>query len=425
MAGARLVILLAAALAAPGACEANLTKLREDIEEEERRTRIADFVADSAIQNESLQAQKSLQAEKDITELKARYHAAGQTIEQAKQQVQELEAKVEASKQRLNASEEERRASLDAAKRAESKKEMAEAKTEEERYKADGILPERDTVIFDGLHLFCKWLSHLPGQSAIAAAAGLLGMASLWSSQLFLEVVSVTLVALGAGMAAAAQLNTTFADEMANKLTFLTGAEVALLTAAAVVIGFDGFQLVIGAALGLSIANLSEVWVASWCNQVALWYLVLFALGALAAGLGRRHASAVLGAAAGGLMVASSVIFLLGTFLADGELPGSWVEYVRALTACGNKQPFGEDMELLRFVGFLVWAVYALLGVSRWFLGRPVLWGEQEIGGDLRSPLLANDDGSEVPNQEVAKVHAAAEGQSILKSQLERYLRLK
>jgi len=201
----------------------------------------------------------------------------------------------------------------------------------------------------------------------------------------------VSLVALAAGAAGSDQFLAAFVSSPPRWLALVSGAEVAAVTAAAAVIGFNGFQLLIGAVLGLLIAHLSVGWAGTWCHgQDALWYLALLALGSLFTGLGGDHAGAAIGALAGGLLAASSCGFFFAELLSSAQLPPSWVDTVDAIVrGTGQSEFLGEEASLVRILALLVWAGMTVYGSYRWY--RSQMKGREEsldLSDSLRLPLL-------------------------------------
>lgn len=366
----------------------NVTELQSDIKEEQRRIRIAEFVIQSATKNASLLAERQRAAEAHIAKSEPRVHAAAVLGAKAKLQVQDLEAGLNATKEHLASTEAQSKSAMAAAEQEEASASQAERQAESEHSRNDAVLPQRNSVVFEGIALLTHRLRKLPCQNLVAAGAGFAGVASLWDSRIFLQVLSVGLVALGAGAAGSDQFLAAFDSHPPRWLALVSGAEVAAVTAAAAVIGFTGFQLLIGAVLGLLIAHLSVDWAGTWCHgQDALWYLALLALGSLATGLAGEHAGAAIGALAGGLLAASSCGFFFAELLSGDSLPSSWVDTVDAIVrGVGQEDTLGEEASVVRILAMLVWAAMTAQGLHRWY--RSQMKGREEKSDSLRLPLL-------------------------------------
>eukprot|EP00930_Biecheleria_cincta_P007862 TRINITY_DN109148_c0_g1_i2.p1 TRINITY_DN109148_c0_g1~~TRINITY_DN109148_c0_g1_i2.p1 ORF type:complete len:491 (-),score=103.81 TRINITY_DN109148_c0_g1_i2:50-1522(-) len=385
----------------------DIADLQGDVKEEQRRINIAEFVIQSATKDASQLVEKQRAAEASLAKSERRVHEAQVAGAKAKLQVQELEAKLGATKEQLASTEAQRKSALAAAQQEEASANKAERQAASEHSRAEAVLPQRNSVIFEGIALLTQHLKEFESQNLVAAVAGLAGVASLWDSRIFLQVLSVSLVALGAGAAGSDQFLAAFVSSPPRWLAIVSGAEVAAVTAAAAVIGFSGFQLLIGAVLGLLIAHLSVGWAATWCHgQDALWYLALLALGSLATGLGGDHAGAAIGALAGGLLAASSVGFLFAELLSGSELPPSWVDAVDAIVrGTGQSESLGEEASLVRILALLVWAGMTAYGVYRWC--RSQMKGREESFDSLRLPLL-EPKSTEAPQDVAEEAQAPA-----------------
>merc|ERR1719329_1827286 len=112
------------------------------------------------------------------------------------------------------------------------------------------------------------------------------------------------------------------------------------------------------------------------------WYPLSALLGASAMHVAKigelEHCVfAVIGPIVGGLMVASSLVYLVFKLAAGSAGPSAcWIEFADALLNGGGvAEPFGGNLELeiMRYVGLAIWFLVALCGLSRFFVGTPRL----------------------------------------------------
>eukprot|EP00439_Symbiodinium_sp_Y106_P050219 s605_g6.t1 len=303
-------------------------ELQKEIHQQMQRIMVADFVIENAIRNHSAQAQLLNESQHTSEDCKLRYAAAKRSIAESQERVADLQSQLNGTQSQM-AESEERRTKLE---RRVHKAEALEQKAEEEasalKSKADEVLPERQAWVQSGIGLFLNWLKGLPCQNLVALLAALLGAVSCLDSELFILAAS-----LGGKEENVKGLQVSTKISQGQKffegwggesllLSVLVGGEAALLTAAAAVVGYTGFQLVLGAVLGLLAAQLSAAWAQDWIPaQVPFWYLLFLALGVAATGYGGKRASELLGYAAGGLLVSSSLVFFLAEILSDLTFP--------------------------------------------------------------------------------------------------------
>eukprot|EP00913_Durusdinium_trenchii_P020686 g19427.t1 len=149
-------------------------------------------------------------------------------------------------------------------------------------------------------------------------------------------------------------------------LSVLAGSEAALLTAAAALVGLAGFRLLIGAAMGLLVAQIFVSWAAGWFGPsgVSFWYLAFLTIGVAATGFDKTTFP-VIGYAIGGFLFSSSVVFFLAEFLSLGQLPTSWIDSADAfLNGDHPEQILGEAFIVLRVAGFFLWLVQTRVSFS-------------------------------------------------------------
>jgi len=365
-------------------------ELQKEIHQQMQRIMVADFVIENAIRNHSAQAQLLNESQHTSEDCKLRYAAAKRSIAESQERVADLQSQLNGTQSQM-AESEERRTKLE---RRVHKAEALEQKAEEEasalKSKADEVLPERQAWVQSGIGLFLNWLKGLPCQNLVALLAALLGAVSCLDSELFILAASLVLVALGVGMTAGQKFFEGWGGE-SLLLSVLVGGEAALLTAAAAVVGYTGFQLVLGAVLGLLAAQLSAAWAQDWIPaQVPFWYLLFLALGVAATGYGGKRASELLGYAAGGLLVSSSLVFFLAEILSDLTFPRSWADAVNAYVNGVHLKDLGALPLFVRLVGFAAWVAFVALGPSLSVKLKSMVL--KEDSESLREPLLGNAD---------------------------------
>ncbi|CAJ1422878.1 unnamed protein product [Effrenium voratum] len=362
----------------------NLSFLHGEIQEELQRIMIAEFAAENAALNASEQARLLNESEHLHTECGPRYTAAKAWTTKAQHDVTVLEAKLNTTRLQLNETLARRRSLNTLQQHEQAIADEAEAEAQEARGKADAILPQRDAWVVSGMVIFSDWLSRLPCQNLVAASAGALGLASLLDSERFLQISSIAFMALGVGIAAGAKFLNSWSGEPLL-LSLLVGSEAAFLAAAAAVVGLEGFQLFIGAIIGLVIAQLFA-WVVGPA-EVAFWYLAFLALGVAATGVGDKTAIAALGFAVGGFFLSSALVFVLAEILSAAALPSSWVDSADAyVNGINTQQALGKAAVVTRAAGFCLWAAVVVLGK------RCSSWMNQKLQlqqpDNLRQPLL-------------------------------------
>jgi len=195
-----------------------------------------------------------------------------------------------------------------------------------------------------------EWLHDAPYQAAVSICALAVGLVCAWDGPAIWHVLfTLASACLGAliahSEARAFQLTSSTVAETAMMLE--VGATVGLATH----FGFEGFQLLFGAAMGV----LGAYGVGGWARGVEgtvpglplLWYSIGAALGLLVYTVWRRPVLAMLAPLLGGLLVSSGIAALLGrafnllTAMDDGHAaPGSdwlppaglaWVDVAGAL----------------------------------------------------------------------------------------------
>jgi len=245
----------------------------------------------------------------------------------------------------------------------------------------------------------CQW----PHQDLVATGAGLLGLMGLVHPPVFMEAITVSILAVGMGMAALSGAQSYWGSELSTWLGVGIFVEAGLITGLAAAVSFEGVQLLAGAALGVFGAHLASGWamVSAWDAPRAItWYAACAALGTAALAVGQRGARIVLGLLAGGLMVASCAGFFAAAALSEGPAP-HWLDAAAALLAVGQPGripagPWGVARLLCLGLG----AAVAALGATRWSGGWPALGRQggqmgqrgQRGRGQLGRPLLEKGD---------------------------------
>jgi len=355
--------------------------LQRDIRNELQRVKIAEFVVENAKQNKTAQDLLLNESLATYQDCQPRYAAAVQSTAEAQAKAAEVEEQLNQTQARLAATRAQKRDVERSTEEEEEKAQEAEEGAAEAKRKADAVLPERQAWVASGIGLFMDWLEGLPCQNLVALLAAGLGLLSLMDSELFILLASLVLVAVGVGVFAGQKF---FIKEGGSALlAVLVGGEAAFLTGAACVVGYAGFQLFLGAVIGLMVAQLCAAGIRDWVpGQVSFWYLVFLTMGVAATGFGGKRASETLGYAAGGLLLCSSLVFFLAEILTDGSQPSSWVAAVDGFV--NGTQDLGSLATFLRLIGFVAWVAWVAAGPQLSVVARKKV---EETG--LKQPLLA------------------------------------
>lgn len=369
-----------------------LEELQMRLREEQHRLKIARIALSAARQNASFQAAALQHAQDSLAGLQLRGPEASKEEIQVEEEIQTDEEQEEVVQRDIEEAEVQDHSAQERIKSADQRKAAAVSAMNTELADTASLVPEHSSVILSGLSMFFQWLQALPYQHLVAATTGLVGLYSLSHPPLFLQAVAVGVFAVAGGMAAAAEARAYWAGDLPHGLQLLVGLEVAVILAVAAVIGFDGFQLLIGAALGLFVAYLASGWamVAAWDTpDAAVWYGVCIALGTATIIVGQKTACAVVGTVLGSLMVASSVGFLITDVLTPSDTTPTWLDCVDALLgSSGATSAFGAGATIAQAIGFGFWMVLTVIGLTRWFLGWPLFCHKLEEEDPQRLPLL-------------------------------------
>lgn len=359
-------------------------ELKAELREELHRTRIAEVASEAARNNVTVQENARITAEQQRQGLQGQLAIAQQGNAEARQKVADLEEQ----RREARAAIKDAQARQDAAgvqlDNATAALRAAEDRMESERVQIDDVLPQqRQTAIFGELSAFGDWLRHCQYQHIVALVAGLLGLLSIVDPPEFFQALSVGIFAVGLGMAGAQESETYWGSDLSPTLEFLIGLEVAVIAAAAAVLGFEGFRLLVGAGVGLLLTHIASTWamVSAWdISDGVVWFGVSAALGAGLIAVGGRTSYALLGPVAGGLMVASSVGFFITDFSTPSDVTPSWIDCVDSLLGGGGgaSNAFGQGATAAVYTGDLLWAVVALAGSWNWFFGFPRVIIEEE-----------------------------------------------
>eukprot|EP00747_Dinoflagellata_sp_TGD_P066655 gnl/TRDRNA2_/TRDRNA2_154911_c0_seq1.p1 gnl/TRDRNA2_/TRDRNA2_154911_c0~~gnl/TRDRNA2_/TRDRNA2_154911_c0_seq1.p1 ORF type:complete len:512 (+),score=50.97 gnl/TRDRNA2_/TRDRNA2_154911_c0_seq1:71-1606(+) len=181
---------------------------------------------------------------------------------------------------------------------------------------------------------FTTWLRETQYQAAVAVFAICVGCVCLWDGPAIWHVLfTVTVAVAAAGVVKAETANTMFA-----KYGVVLGMQAFVAVGLAVHLGFEGFQVLLGIALGVLGAHEIGGWltfVDSQVPAVALaWYSLFGMMGFLVYTVWRKPVLAVLAPLLGGLLVASGTGLLVS--IAWSAVNVERAEQVQNLTAYNN-----------------------------------------------------------------------------------------
>eukprot|EP00930_Biecheleria_cincta_P087491 TRINITY_DN76718_c0_g1_i1.p1 TRINITY_DN76718_c0_g1~~TRINITY_DN76718_c0_g1_i1.p1 ORF type:complete len:591 (+),score=106.29 TRINITY_DN76718_c0_g1_i1:39-1811(+) len=166
------------------------------------------------------------------------------------------------------------------------------------------------------------WLQQSPYQVLIALAALLSGAVCAWNGPGVWQAVFILGVSLGAAAMVRfeLQLRHLAPNAFAEGLLILT---VTLIIALAAHSGFEGSQVMLGAALGFSGAMVSGAWAqgldASLPGTSLGWYCVGSCIGVWVFSTCRRPLLATMGPLLGSYLVVASLGYMLGRLVATGD----------------------------------------------------------------------------------------------------------
>lgn len=215
-------------------------------------------------------------------------------------------------------------------------------------------------------------------QSVIAFVVGTVGLLSIIDAPRFTQFVAVGAAAITVGVLANNESSQAWKGGSSDIETWVVGVEASAITVLAAYFGFEGFQLIMGACLALGLAHVASCWstICAWMPQVSFFWFPLSAiLGASMMKLGQQVACAVIGPMMGGLMVASSLVFLSFRLVdSTADAPPCWIDFADALLSGGGGAPWSggeEELTITCRVGFAIWLLVAVGGLSRYFVGMP------------------------------------------------------
>eukprot|EP00927_Polykrikos_kofoidii_P071543 TRINITY_DN67803_c0_g1_i1.p1 TRINITY_DN67803_c0_g1~~TRINITY_DN67803_c0_g1_i1.p1 ORF type:complete len:492 (+),score=58.19 TRINITY_DN67803_c0_g1_i1:110-1585(+) len=181
-----------------------------------------------------------------------------------------------------------------------------------------GSHPSPASFLTDYARTFARWLAALPYQEVVATLVLIAGICCAWDGpQLWQILFSVAVAVLSAGIArfeAKAFAAVAPKDFVSDGLVvILTG----IITFLATWLGFQGFQVLFGAALGILGAHNAAAWVRRLAVEapflpglVVSWYGLGAGLGLILFTVWRKPMLATLSPCLGGFLIASAVGFL-------------------------------------------------------------------------------------------------------------------
>jgi len=246
-------------------------------------------------------------------------------------------------------------------------------------------------------------------QLGIAGVALFFGLGSIGRPIQFVQGTSCCLAALAAGMDVSQLASVIWAGEFQEIIGAAAGFEAALIVALAAGYGFEGFQLVVGALLGLGVAQATMKYapVDSDMPISFVWTACFGLAGFLLLMVGRRTICGMLGPVIGGLLVGNSAGYFMTFFLAQGgDMPPCLEFPICVISGDGCDSALSaRETQATRAVALVAWITVALLGIRVYVngslcgapmeeeepanvIGRPV---QKKVRMDLppaRQPLL-------------------------------------
>lgn len=228
------------------------------------------------------------------------------------------------------------------------------------------------SMIGRGLAQVADALQACAYQKSIALVAGSLGIISILDPPIFTEAVCMAVFSFFGGMIAHEEVTASWTGSITSLHTYFVSFEVAVFVGVAVAVGWKGFQIFLGAVVGLGVPVLLSRWafIGVWePNMTVAWYASCVLIGVGLMTTLQRNASAALGPLLGGLLCASFVGFLILEVASwfGGAGPGSVFGFAASLVS--GAAPTAGAANVARLSGLFVWAVTTLAGIVRWFCG--------------------------------------------------------
>jgi len=377
--------------------EDEIEKLQGELQRVMEDTAIAELALPLAEKNLTAQKERLARAQSKLAATKLNASVERLRLREAENRTARLEAELNKLKVRIAEAE---------SNKSEAERQLKDAKQRE----ADALRHERDVashadtitreaqaaaaanasamgggkVYQSGVWALNDWLRTCEYQFVIAAVAGILGLFSVWDAWIFSRGFAIGYVALVVGMATSWQVNAHNAleSQLGSCGPWAVGLEAAFVTAVACHIGFEGFQLMFGAALGLVMAHWASgiVMADSWAPVLSLMWYAMWGLSiVILIVVGQRRALALLGSFVGGLLFASLIGYMVVSFLA-ADVP-TWIDFTDAVVSGKpfTSSPFARDLTLA------TWVIIASMGIIRWGFKS---FEHRRNTGSLSSPLL-------------------------------------
>jgi len=203
-------------------------------------------------------------------------------------------------------------------------------------------------------------------QLGIAGVALVFGLGSIGRPIRFVQGSACCLAALAAFMDVSHMASVVWAGEFQEIVAPIAGLEAAFIVAMAAGVGFEGFQLIVGALLGLGVAQATMKYapVDSDIPVSFVWTSCFGLAGFLLLMVGRNTVCGLLGPIIGGLLVGNSAGYFLTFFLTEGGEMPPCLEFPICLISgdkCGRL--LGQEMQAMRVLAIAAWIIVALLGI--------------------------------------------------------------
>jgi chemotaxis protein histidine kinase CheA len=395
------------------------------------RAEIAGYASETAMNNATKEAAARRAAEDRLAKARPKLDAAEASLAKAQQRVRDLETQLAEARSDIRQSSVSAKASskraevesseVEAAKAAESKAE-AEAKVANEREaqeeeaahaskksaavaskkEAELKLAARDALrkqrprLDIGDFVIFNALRHCPYQVSLSLGFGFVGLSSILDGVSFFQGFFIILCAATVGACICAE-TLAFGGDRDIVAASAGAAEASVVIAIACYYGLEGFQIVVGALLGLVLAHSTCGSLIAYSPANVLVEFVICAvavlIGSLAMFFGDRNAQAVVGPFVGGFLSATCAVYLVASVVSSHALKLNFIDFMEALLTGRGRAITRFGLEGKQAAGILVlgasiWVAVFAFGISRYFCQCPRIGGtleERERRGKRKS----------------------------------------
>jgi len=389
-----------------------IQQLRKQLSAEQVRAEIAGYASLTAIRNATKEGAERKVAEAALARLQPSLTAAHASLAKAQQTVANLEAQLALARKRASGAQSAAQTNSPGAsaastqiaeahaaqEKAEAEAKVSEAKEAQEEQAlqavkkattfaqkeailkaADAAADRREAQPQSSVGDFALFgfLRTCPYQPILALVFGIAGLGSILDGVRFFEFFFISVFAAVVATCVCAE-SSNFGSDTGLLENVVVGTEAALVTAIACYYGMEGFQIVVGALLGLVMAHwtcgLFIVDSPENRSSEVVWYAVLALVGAVSLFFGKKHAHGVVGPFAGGLLCSSFAVYFASAVASHSATSTEFLDFVEAmLNVRSATAVFGKQGVVAWQVGACVWMVVFGLGTSRHFFDWPQL----------------------------------------------------